>query len=1485
MVVFAIIFSACGNVKVDELTIDFDSYYNSLDDIYNIPITVKYDNGDIKEIKLKEADIEGLNQDADGTYNVKITYGGVAVEVSIVIKKLYTIEYAASSGGSITGEASQNVLSGGNGKRVEATADEGYIFDGWSDGSKNAAHTVYNINSNRVITAQFIEKQIKVSVTGYNLNTGGFPEDNIYFIDKNGSVELPEIELSGYVHLGYTTNRAVAGIRSAGTAVQYQLGVLSNITENTTVYPIFIPCDKVLTFINDQTGQELFKIIREYNREYDVYAKAVELLDNMTTDTIAYTYLWKIDGTEVVNSTAFTRYKLTQDTVVRLHITKQTRAITYNYDGISLISYIEYGDDLDIHNNFSLSGGNYDSTGHNSFWMHNNIKYSEGDIINNITAPVVFTLYLERKAYTVNFIDIVEYTNNGGVLNSSSIIKTETALFLNSILLPPSPNKPNYVFEGWYRDQDRTIKYTFGEPIIENTDIYANYFVKLTLNYSVANATVLAKGIGRADKVLANNSNVFVHFNEKFMYEQEYQEEMLNIYLYENNSYVMYKSNMQVTVGTHDFDNWYTTNGYVNLIDFYSGFKTERIIYARLFFKAYKVEADITSGTLAFVCSGHSNQNATLIMAESGLYYAVCSNPTCRNVRYADGEVLLTVSGSVAITYYGVAGDRLNYIKIKDTIIAQRNASGGYSTSPFNSNISTVGGALIITISLTINSNRDIRDNVIPIEVSTEKEPISLEITNRNNTTTLMDTTINPNIKNTFNLLYGDYCELILNPTAGHNISNLVINNASGQNIVNASSLLYDSASGIYRYIINGITSNTTITVNTIPIQYNVVLNSSGDGLSRITQPDYITSGSTSYGYNGSVYMTMTPHIDNELASISINGVVYYRKGNIINPDSRISLTTSGDTVRIRISEYNQHLNVQVEYSPPFLSLSVSVVDGTLNSVSIDGENKIVSSTYYSMNKEGAYGDALVINHSGKVGYHLGVVRINGEVVPSVPDMLTKDMDIEIIYLINEYTLSITDSYGGISKIYDGNLYHTGSLTYQYSPDVKNFTLILEPTASLGYILDKIILKDDNGDIELEFYTNAQGVIYRDFSSHNTSMSFEVYYVLRKYAVTVSLYDTDSGSIMYNSINSNNIPVSNGMRTIVSNQPHGTDSNVYFYFNKDAMYIKSISLTIDAVTSIYSTPSEISTITNSSTYTISKIMSEVIIIVEYAYKEYSITLQAPSNCTYSLKYFNSDTASYVDYNPSVMYRHGSTFKVVITPNAYYDLNYITINSTTIAYNNAQIIKTGNTYEYVFTFNANTTVTATMRKQVFAVTIVDNQPSGLTVSDKAVTSHTMAGDGKYYVDALTNIYFSVSLRSEFSSMYIVEVTVDNVAVTPSGINYSYEIITVTRITINYRLINYNLNIKVTGANSNNTAEINQIKYTNTNINIEIPYGSDIALMLYGNNSQIALIRVKKGDGNYVEIFNNTVPSGTTIIPYQSLLSVDANIIIEIVYTSL
>lgn len=87
-----------------------------------------------------------------------VTGDGAEKEIAfdaIRLTPYFNLKYTAGSGGTITGTATQSILSGGSGTAVTAKPNTGFRFVKWSDGSTAATRTDTNIRADKTLTASF----------------------------------------------------------------------------------------------------------------------------------------------------------------------------------------------------------------------------------------------------------------------------------------------------------------------------------------------------------------------------------------------------------------------------------------------------------------------------------------------------------------------------------------------------------------------------------------------------------------------------------------------------------------------------------------------------------------------------------------------------------------------------------------------------------------------------------------------------------------------------------------------------------------------------------------------------------------------------------------------------------------------------------------------------------------------------------------------------------------------------------------------------------------------------------------------------------------------------------------------------------------------------------------------------------------------------------------------------------------------------------
>ena len=115
------------------------------------------------------------------------------VTVTARFARGYTLTYTAGAGGTIEGEAVQNVLGGDSGTAVTAVPNEGYAFVRWSDGVTTATRTDTDVAGNISVTAEF---EIDPDYTPFAGGDGSV--ENPYMIDSLSRLRIMSLYTSAH---------------------------------------------------------------------------------------------------------------------------------------------------------------------------------------------------------------------------------------------------------------------------------------------------------------------------------------------------------------------------------------------------------------------------------------------------------------------------------------------------------------------------------------------------------------------------------------------------------------------------------------------------------------------------------------------------------------------------------------------------------------------------------------------------------------------------------------------------------------------------------------------------------------------------------------------------------------------------------------------------------------------------------------------------------------------------------------------------------------------------------------------------------------------------------------------------------------------------------------------------------------------------------------------------------------------------------------
>ena len=195
--------------------------------------------------------------------------------------KLRTVTFVVGDNGSISGRLVQKIKDGKDCTEVEAVADEGYIFDGWTGDitSSDNPLTVTNVTSNMNITANFVKLH---AVTFFAGDNGSISGDLVQEIkDGNDCTEVEAVADEGYVFDAWTERPD--DITSSDNPL-----TVTNVTSNMNITANFVKLYAVTFFAGDNGSilGDLAQEIKDGNDCTEVEAVAEEgyIFDGWTGD-------------------------------------------------------------------------------------------------------------------------------------------------------------------------------------------------------------------------------------------------------------------------------------------------------------------------------------------------------------------------------------------------------------------------------------------------------------------------------------------------------------------------------------------------------------------------------------------------------------------------------------------------------------------------------------------------------------------------------------------------------------------------------------------------------------------------------------------------------------------------------------------------------------------------------------------------------------------------------------------------------------------------------------------------------------------------------------------------------------------------------------------------------------------------------------------------------------------------------------------------
>ena len=500
-------------------------------DLSQVFVTVKYSDGSTNQVPLSELVVTGLDTSTEGVVDgVVLDYGGFKQTISFnVVPTELQVEYVASTGGRIEGETLQKVTAGADATRIEAIADEGYYFAGWSDGNVNASRLDTQVSKSMRLIAVF--EKLRYTVVFYYPDGTTAREEEVAYNEAPLSVPTANetnMELYGYRFVGWDTD-------------------FKHITKDTNVHPIYekYATDFHVEFTTDKSGRPLgsIKDLKSYYEKdeeanvritanpdrkfigwsiFNVDLQAWINLDPVMTESklIAVntnspiSFISTRTGTTEEFVLSFTPDENIDEILVKAHFVYLESEISFTsmnnqaHDSF-LISYdTPIGEKFDVEDLTYLSTLGYAFKG---WYVSGGEANADGTpvLVNNQTTfsqPTELIAYWEKEIFTAvflkggnedpSFIDVnAGYNEELGGRVVTAYYQDSLAGALTGAFPEVAPYKANYTFKGWYlADADRLPT----SKVIDKTfklEAPVSYFVPV-FEVNTKNLTVVINGSG-----------------------------------------------------------------------------------------------------------------------------------------------------------------------------------------------------------------------------------------------------------------------------------------------------------------------------------------------------------------------------------------------------------------------------------------------------------------------------------------------------------------------------------------------------------------------------------------------------------------------------------------------------------------------------------------------------------------------------------------------------------------------------------------------------------------------------------------------------------------------------------------------------------------------------------------------------------------------------------------------------------------------------
>ena len=461
-------------------------------DLSEVFVTVKYSDGSTSQVALSELVVTGLDTTTEGTVdNVVLDFGGYKQTVSFnVVPTTLTVEYVASTGGRIDGDSVQNITAGADATRVEAIAEEGYYFAGWSDGGLTASRLDTKISKSQRLIAVF--EKLRYTVIFYYPDGTTAREEEVFYGEAPTRVPREtehNMQLYGYKFFGWDTD-------------------YTSIKQDTNIHPIFEKdsADFYLEYTTDIEGNALgtSDALAYYQNNEEAMVRVrpnpqrvfvgwsvydVDLQTWINLDPIVDGYLIRVGVNHAVNFVStktgtdeeyvlsFTPDENVKEIHVKAHFVYEESTISFTsmsekaFESITIDHLTPIGSKFDVEDLDMLSTHGYEFKG----W------YAKGGAVNPDGTPVIIDnyatfgqpteliAYWQKRIFDVVFLtgdnenaSFTSPTNPLDVYDEALGGRIVKAYYQDTVAgalvgrFPEEvPFKENYTFKGWFfADED-----------------------------------------------------------------------------------------------------------------------------------------------------------------------------------------------------------------------------------------------------------------------------------------------------------------------------------------------------------------------------------------------------------------------------------------------------------------------------------------------------------------------------------------------------------------------------------------------------------------------------------------------------------------------------------------------------------------------------------------------------------------------------------------------------------------------------------------------------------------------------------------------------------------------------------------------------------------------------------------------------------------------------------------------------------------------